>query len=217
MRNAIIDNKINYIRNVFVEEDELLLKIKADAKAVNRPININPEDGKLLQILIKISGSKKILEIGTFYGYSTLWLARSLGDDGIIYTIEKDRESCLMAKQNFLEAKMDKKIMIVEARAEEIMPTWIGKEQFDMIFIDAEKNHYLDYLQSAEQLLKSGGLLVADNTLLSGAVYSEELPYRIRKGTRDVMVEFNRRLADKSKYTSILIPAEDGITVAVKK
>lgn len=213
MRNSIIDDKIKYIRNLFVEEDDILLQIKEDAKKINRPININPEDGKLLELLIKISNSKKILEIGTFYGYSTIWLARSI-NDGIVYTIEKDKDSYEKAEQNFIKANVNEKIKILTGMAEEILPTI--NEEFDLIFIDAEKNHYLQYLNFAEKLLKMGGLLVADNTLLSGAVYMDELPYRIRESTKKEMIEFNKRLANNDKYTSILLPAEDGITIAVK-
>ena len=214
MRNLIIDDKIKYIRNLFTEEDDILLQIKDDAKKINRPININPEDGKLLELLIKISDSKKILEIGTFYGYSTIWLARSI-ENGIIYTIEKDKDSYEKAEQNFTKANVNNKIKILKGIAEEILPTL--NEEFDLIFIDAEKNHYLQYLYFAEKLLKKGGLLVADNTLLSGAVYMDELPYRIRENTKKEIIEFNKRLANKNKYTSILLPAEDGITVARKE
>ena len=215
MRTSLYCDKINYIRNLFTKEDDILLKIKKEAKEVNRPININPEDGKLLEILIKISNVKKILEIGTFYGYSTIWLARSIRDDGVIYTIEKDKTSCDKATQNFIDAKVDKKIKLFEGRAENILMNM--DEKFDMVFIDAEKNHYLDFLNLVEDKLKEGGLMVADNTLLSGAVYSEELPYRIRKTTRENMVEFNKRLANENKYTSILLPVDDGITIAIKK
>ena len=214
MRNLIIDDKIKYIRNLFTEEDDILLQIKDNAKKINRPININPEDGKLLELLIKISDSKKILEIGTFYGYSTIWLARSI-ENGIIYTIEKDKDSYEKAEQNFIKANVNNKIKILKGTAEEILPTL--NEEFDLIFIDAEKNHYLQYLYFAEKLLKKGGLLAADNTLLSGAVYMDELPYRIRENTKKEIIEFNKRLANKNKYTSILLPAEDGITVARKE
>lgn len=214
MRNSINNPKTEYIRNLFTIEDDILLKIKQDALNANRPININPEDGKLLELLIKISKSKKILEIGTFYGYSTIWLARSIGNNGMIYTIEKDKESYEKAEQNFIEAKVMNKIQILKGRAEDILP--MVTEKFDMIFIDAEKSHYIEYLNLSEKYLKKGGIIVADNTLLSGAVYQAELPYRIRQSTKNSIMKFNKRLADSKKYTSILLPAEDGITIAIK-
>jgi predicted O-methyltransferase YrrM len=213
MRNLYLDDKIKYIRNLFTQEDELLIRIKRDELEVRRPININPEEGKLLQVLIKLGNYKKILEIGTFYGYSTIWLARIVGN-GKIYTIEKDSESVEKAKENFKLADLQEKIEIIEGRAEDILPKL--DEDFDMVFIDAEKIRYLEYLDWADKHIIKNGLIVADNTLLSGAVYSEELPFKIRKNTRRIIKEFNERIADKNKYLSIMLPAEDGFTIAVK-
>ncbi len=216
MRNNIyLDEKIKYIRDTFIKEDDILKKIKEDARKINREININPEEGKLLQILIKLGNFKKIMEIGTFFGYSTIWLARATDKDAKIYTVERDKESIEKAKNNFKSAELEDKIVVLEGDAKDILGNL--NEEFDMIFIDAEKNHYLDYLDWAEKNLKHGGLLIADNTLLSGAVCSEELPYRIRKSTKESMEIFNKRLADDKKYLSILLPAEDGMTIALKK
>lgn len=152
--NFILDKKVEYIRNVFAKEDNLLVNIKKEAIAINRPININPEEGKLLQILIKLGNYKKILEIGTFYGYSTIWLARIVKDinDAKIYTIEKDVDSVKIARENFKKANLEDKIIILNDTAENILQNL--DEKFDMIFIDAEKNHYLQYLDWAEKYVK---------------------------------------------------------------
>ena len=214
MRENIIDDRILYIRNTFATEDEILIDIRKKAKEINRPITINPEDGKLLQLLIKMNNCKNILEIGTFYGYSTIWMARALSNDGHIFTIEKDKSSFDIAQQNFNEAKVNDKITILEGDANDVLPKL--NDKFDMVFIDADKSQYLNYLRFIEEKVKKEGLIVADNTLLSGAVYMEELPYRIRKSTRDNMIKFNKILSDNERYMSVLLPAEDGITVAVK-
>lgn len=214
MRNNINNPLLKYIRDTFAEEDELLTNIRDKAIEVNRPITINPEDGRLLQLLIRMNNVNKILEIGTFFGYSTIWLARSK-EDIHIYTIEKDKESYEEAENNFIKARVNNKITILKDKAENILQNL--NEKFDMVFIDAEKNHYLQYLDWAEKNIKKGGLIVADNTLLSGAVYMDELPYRIRESTKKNIIEFNKKLADKKKYTSILLPAEDGITIAIKE
>lgn len=208
------DIKTEYIQKLFATEDKLLTKIKEDAIAINRPINITPDEGKLLQLLVKLSKSNKILEIGTFYGYSTIWIARALSYEGIIYTIEKEIDNYSKAKSNFIEAKLDKKIKLIKGEAEYIIDKMY--DVFDMIFIDADKINYLNYLDWTDKNLKNGGLIVADNTLLSGAVYMKELPYRIRKSTMEIMKKFNKRLSDSSKYTSILLPSTDGITIAIK-
>ena len=214
MRNNINNPLLKYIRDTFAKEDELLTNIRNKAIKANRPITINPEDGRLLQLLIKMNNVNKILEIGTFFGYSTIWLARSK-EDIHIYTIEKDKESYEEAENNFIKARVNNKITILKDKAENILQNL--NEKFDMVFIDAEKNHYLQYLDWAEKNIKKGGLIVADNTLLSGAVYMDELPYRIRESTKKNIIEFNKKLADKKKYTSILLPAEDGITIAIKE
>lgn len=212
--NEYLNEKVQYIRDIFVEEDEVLLKIKNDAKLLNREISINPEEGKLLQVLIKLGSYKKILEIGTFLGYSTIWMARA-SEDVKIFTIEKDKPIAEKANENFKCTNLDKRISLINDTAENVLP--LLKEEFDMIFIDAEKNHYLQYLDWAEKYVRVGGLIVADNSLLSGAVYKKELPYRIRESTRESMKLFNKRLSNKDKYLSILLPAEDGITIAIKK
>lgn len=215
MRENIINDRVLYIRNTFATEDNILLNIREKAKEINRPITINPEDGKLLQLLIKMSNCKKILEIGTFYGYSTIWMARALDDGGHIFTIEKDKPSFDVARQNFDEAKVGDKITILEGDVKDILLKL--NDKFDMVFIDADKSQYLNYLELVENKIKKGGLIVADNALLSGAVYMDELPYRIRKSTRDNMIKFNKMLSDDNKYMSVLLPAEDGIVVAVKR
>lgn len=212
--NNYLDKKIQYIRDVFANEDEILLNIRNEAKKINREITINPEEGKLLQLLINIGNYEKVLEIGTFLGYSTLWMARAK-ENIKIYTIEKDLDIAEKTQKNFKSAHLENKIDILKGKAEDILLNF--NEKIDMVFIDAEKNHYLDYLDLTEKLVRKGGLVVADNSLLSGAVYEEELPYRIRESTKKSMELFNKRLADEDKYLSILLPAEDGLTVAMKK
>ena len=109
-------------------------------------------------------------------------------------------------------------ITIVEGDASLTLPE-LAKDHgpFDMVFIDADKKSYLTYLDWAEEHIRPGGLIVADDTLLKGAVYMDELPYRVRRSTKDSLVKFNQRLADPEKYTSILLPTDAGMTIAVKK
>lgn len=213
--NVIIDQKTKYIRELFALEDNFLKQIREDCENDNRPINISSDEGKLLQMLIKISKYKKIIEIGTFYGYSTIWMAKAIPDDGYIITIEKEEKSYNKAKYNFKTVNLEKNIKAINGDAIEILDNL--DSEFDMIFIDADKINYVNYLNWAEKHIRFGGLIVADNTLLSGAVYTNELPYRIRKTTKNIMKEFNLRLSNSKKYTSILLPSTDGITIALKE
>lgn len=181
----------------------------------DRPIAINPEEGKFLQFLIKACNIKTIVEIGTLYGYSTLWLARALPENGKIYTLERDEFNIKTARKNF--DKLENKITILEGNAEDSLNKLIADgTEVDMVFIDADKINYLNYLNLSEKILKKGGLIVADNTFLSGAVYLDYLPERVSITAQKNMREFNKRLADSTKYESTMLNTEEGLSIALK-
>ena len=223
MRNN--DNFLNtsksltYIRNLYANEDILLKNVRNQCLLNDRAITINPEEGKLIQTLIKLGNIKNILEIGTLYGYSTIWFARGIEGDGKITTIEKEPENAKIAKENFnkLENNLSSSIEIINGDANEELEKLVQKQLvFDMVFIDADKSSYPNYLNFTDKLLKKGGLIVADNTFLSGAVYNDYLTDRIRFKAQKNMRVFNRMLADKTKYQSIMINTDEGLSIAVK-
>lgn len=217
MRDGEPDLRVQYVRNLFVSEDELLVSIREELREDGKAINVSPEEGKILQFFIKVFKAKTVLEIGTLYGYSAIWMVRGLPKDGKLYTIEKEGLNYLRAEKNFrrLNKEDRDKINLIGGVALEKLSE-ISSSSFDAIFIDADKINYLNYLDWAEKNVEKGGLIIADNTFLSGAVYLEELPGRVRKTTREVMRDFNKRLSDPEKYYSIIIPTKEGMTVAVK-
>ena len=211
--------QLSYIRELYTNEDEILKEIRNQCLLDNRPITINPEEGKILQFLIKSNKVKTIIEVGMLYGYSTIWLSRALDKDGKIYTIEKDEKSINIANDFFnkLDNKSKNKIEILSGDANKKLEELIEKNiQCDMIFIDADKINYINYLKYAEKLVKKGGLIVADNTFLSGAVYLDYLPERDRPTTQKNMKEFNKELANSNKYQTIMLNTEEGLTIALK-
>lgn len=211
--------QLSYIRELYANEDTLLKNIRNDCLLDNRPITINPEEGKFLQFLIKACKINTIIEVGMLYGYSTIWMARALSDNGKIYTIDREEYNVKTAKKNFdkLENNFGSKIEILLGDAQEKLEYLISKNiQCDMIFIDADKVNYINYLKLAEKLVKKGGLIVADNTFLSGAVYLDYLPERVRITAQKNMREFNKELANPSKYQSIMLNTEEGLSVALK-
>ena len=223
MRNN--DNFLNtsksltYIRNLYANEDILLKNVRNQCLLNDRAITINPEEGKLIQTLIKLGNIKNILEIGTLYGYSTIWFARGIEGNGKITTIEKEPENAKIARENFnkLENNLSSSIEIINGDANEELEKLVQKQLvFDMVFIDADKSSYPNYLNFTDKLLKKGGLIVADNTFLSGAVYNDYLTDRIRFKAQKNMRVFNRMLADKTKYQSIMINTDEGLSIAVK-
>lgn len=206
------DNKLEYIKNLYARDFSDLNQIEFSTEKPG--MQIGSDEGKLLFLLIKMKGVKKILELGTFLGYSTIWMAKALPNDGKITTVEKNKDYIAKAKENFKNCDVGDKIDILHGDAIDILPTLHGKS-FDMIFIDANKSKYLSYLDFAEKFLKKNGLLVADNTLLFDTVYNDKITSFNKKIVAD-MREFNIRLADKEKFCSILLPTQSGFTIVLK-
>jgi len=203
----LFDEKYNYISNLYAKEDDILKEIRQRLEKDNKAINIGADEGKLLQLLVKISNTKSILEIGTLYGYSTIWLARAVGKKGKVITFEKEAENALKAEANFKKAGLEKIISLKVGDAKENLAKIKGK--WDMIFIDAEKSGYLTYLEFAKKLVKKGGLIVADNVFQKGGVFNENS----KEKSVQVMREFNKQLSLKKYFTTIL-NTHDGLLVA---
>lgn len=210
-------NRLDYIRDLFAPESALLRQIRASLTDPNDQISVYPEEGKLLQLLIRLSGAKKIIEIGTLGGYASAWMAAVLPESGHLWTIEKDDRRFERARANLSPLTARGKITLCHGNALQILPTLEKEGPFDLVFIDADKLHYTHYLDWAETHVRKGGLIIADNTFLFDAVWQETLPPRVRPTARDAMRAFNLRLADPEKYTAVLLPTVEGMTIAIKE
>lgn len=206
--------KLSYIRNLFAKEYKKIGEYCILEK--KQHIQIGPEEGKLLSLFIKIHKIKSIVEVGTLYGYSSICMAKALLEDGHIYTIENNSQYSRIAKKNFSAFNLSDKITLIEGNALEKLNELSAKAPFDMIFIDADKSSYPKYLDWAESYIKQDGLIVADNTLLFNTVFLESPPKEVLEKSWHAMREFNNRLSDEKKYFSILIPTDEGMTVALK-
>lgn len=216
MRPQDIPPRIQYIRELFAPEDTLLSAI-GKQESSRLPIHIGAEEGKLLQWIIQLAQVRTIVEIGTLSGYSTLWMARALPEGGHLYSIEKEEERLAIARKHIAASDVADRITLLHGDAHQILPELEDHAPFDMIFIDADKISYLDYLDWAEKYVRKGGVIIGDNSFLFEAVYLEELPEGVRPQTREVMREFNRRLAEPEKYCSIMLPTKEGMTLAIKQ
>lgn len=210
-----LTTEVNYIRSLHGAQDALLERIVVHLESIGQAIQIGPEEGRFLQVLIALSGAKSIVEIGTLAGYSTIWMARALPPGGHITTINKDKPHIEMAKGFFAESDVNDRITMLEGDAHDVLPTLNG--QYDMVFIDADKISYNDYLDWAEKHIRPGGLIVADNTFLHGMIFGDAPPENIAPSTWHNMRRFNERMADKSIFDSILLPTTEGITIAIKR
>lgn len=207
---------IDYIRKLYAPQDALLTRIETTLAERGFAIQIGAEEGKLLQLLIKMHQVKTAVEIGTLAGYSALWMARALPMDGHVYTLNKDPEHIALAAQFFAQSEVQGRITMLEGDARETLPLLAPQGPFDMVFIDADKIGYNDYLDWAEKNIRKGGLIVADNTLLFGAVLEDAAPAGVAPNAWLTMRHFNERLADSGRYFSMMIPTQEGLTVAIK-
>lgn len=216
MRYVTPPKSLQYIRDLYAQEDDLLQQVNLALKSINMQIQIGPEEGKFLQLLIRMAGVKKLVEIGTLAGYSAIWMARALPKDGQIITIEGEPKHSALAKKHFAACDAGDKVLLVEGNAADILPNLASKGPFDMVFIDADKIGYLNYLDWAEANIRPGGLIVADNTLLFDSIYEDAPLEGVSMEAWTTMREFNLRLADPAKYLSVMVPTKEGMTVAVK-
>ena len=167
--------------------------------------------GVLLTLLSKLAKPKTILELGTYTGYSAICLAKGLQENGKLYTVDINEELEPFAERFFKLAMLDDKIEQHIGKALDIIPTLPG--QFDLVFMDADKKNYLNYLDLIEDRMPSGALLLVDNVLWSGKVVEDIKPKDI---DTPVLVELNKRITESEKWENVLIPIRDGIMMAIR-
>jgi caffeoyl-CoA O-methyltransferase len=205
-----------YISNLFAREDAALGSARKETERAGMPeINVSASEGKLLEVLARIINAKRILEIGTLGGYSTIWLARALAPDGKLVTLEIDPDHVKVALRNIERAGFSKNVEIkVGPALDSLARMQPGSEPpFDLIFIDADKESYPKYLQVALPLLRDGGLVVADNTLPDAV-----LDPRGEHGAK----RYNADVSAHPDLISILVPVLrtrgiDGLLISLKR
>jgi predicted O-methyltransferase YrrM len=164
-----------YIAEQFIPPDPALESALQAASIAGLPaINVAPNQGKLLMLLARAMGARKVLEIGTLGGYSTIWLARALPADGRLFTLEFDPKHAEVATSNIARAGLARIVNIRVGRALDSLPHLIAEAPFDLIFIDADKTGYAGYFQWALKLARTGTLIVADNVVRDGKIIDAE-------------------------------------------
>ncbi len=205
-----------YISGAFAPEDEVLQTTREEMKREGLPgINVSASEGKLLHVLTLLSGARRILEIGTLGGYSATWMARALPADGRLISLEIDPHHADVARRNLERAGLAHKVEIHVGPALETLARLEaeGEAPFDLVFIDADKDGYVDYLHKAVPLTREGGLILGDNTLPDAVLDPEAT-----SGTK----RYNTAVAAHPDLVSILIPVLrghgiDGLLVSIKR
>jgi len=166
--------------------------------------------GKLLEILVRMTQPKVVLEIGTFTGYSSICIGTALADDAILHTIEANRELQVIIQEHIKEAGLEKKVITHVGDALSIIPTLDLK--YDMVFIDAGKRDYEKYFDLVIDHIRPNGIILADNVLWSGKVVVKSKDNDTR-----IIDQFNKKVNDDPRVENITLPIRDGLTIAVKK
>ena len=193
-----------YITDLLVPSDAVLdAALQAATDAGLPAINVAPNQGKLLSILAQSVGARSILEIGTLGGYSTIWLARVLPADGRLVTLELDPKHANVASANLINAGLADKVELRLGRAADTLAQLVaeGAGPFDLVFIDADKASLPTYFEYALQLTRSGGLIIVDNVVRSGAVADPDTQDPNVQGVR----RLNEILADEPRVTATAI------------
>ncbi|MGI6705442.1 MAG: O-methyltransferase [Clostridia bacterium] len=204
----------NFLRSLIQENDPFLLEMQRIAREERIPI-IPPESANFLEILIRISGIQKILEIGTSIGYSAIVFSKAMGPGGKVYTIEIDENTIEKARENFAKAGVLDQIIVFQGDVMEILPYMQGK--YDMIFMDGPKGHYEECLDYFLPLLRDGGILVYDNVLFRGMVSGDRKLKRRKITIVKRMRSFLKVLSTHPQLHTTILPIGDGLSVSIKR
>jgi caffeoyl-CoA O-methyltransferase len=219
MDQKIFEAVDKYISDLFIPPDEALMAAEQSHRLENLPpINVSPNLGKLLYLLAKLSNAKKILEVGTLAGYSTIWMARALPENGRLITLEIDPHHAEVAKKNIDRAGLSSKVDIRIGKAIDLLPQLVQDKTgpFDMIFIDADKPPYAEYFEWALKLSRPGTLIIADNVIRDGKVLDQSNNDPMVKGAQ----RFNKALAENRKVSATILQTigvkeYDGMAIAI--
>lgn len=206
----------DYIREVSLREPAILARLREEtARDPESGMQLSPEQGQFLAFLARLMGARRTLEVGVYTGYSSLSVALVLPDDGQIIACDVNENWTRVARRYWKEADVEHKIDLRLRPALETLRQLIGEgrgNSFDLAFIDADKSNYQAYYDCALELLRPGGLIVADNVLWHGKVID---PAEQDTDTTAIR-EFNRRLQNDDRVTISLLPLGDGLTLARK-
>ena len=192
---------------------EELMKVKEKALEAHIPIIMDDTLEVISEILKKVK-PKRILEIGAAVGYSAMCFSEYLQDDGRIDTIERDEDRIKEAKDNFKRVEVEEKIYLYEGDAVEILPTLT--EEYDVVFIDAAKGKYPFFLEQALRLLKTKGVIIADNVLYKGYVMSDYNKHKQRTAVRNLR-EYIARVNEDANLDTEIMEVGDGLAISYKK
>ncbi len=212
---ALLTRIDDYVEDLFAPQDAALEAALRESQRAGLPeIQISPNEGKLLQLLAEMVGARRILEIGTLGGYSAINLARAMAEKGTLISLEIDERHAEVARENIERASLGEKVEIRVGDARELLAQLAENDEgpFDLVFIDADKEGYPEYLEWSMRLSRPGSLILADNTIRGGSVLDPR--DESARATRD----FNAKIASDPRLSAIVVPLirerVDGLAIA---
>lgn len=217
-RTLSIDDRLyDYLLSVSVDESEILQQLREEtAKIEYAVMQISPEQGQFMSLLVKMIGAKRALEIGTFTGYSSICIADALIDGGTLICCDDSEEWTAMAKKYWSLAGIQDRIKLELQAASITLQSLLDDgqaESFDFVFIDADKQNYALYFELSLRLLRPGGVMAIDNTLWGGSVAD---PENMEPATRAIR-QLNDLVKADTRVEQSLVPIGDGLTLILKR
>jgi predicted O-methyltransferase YrrM len=211
--DLINQDLLDYVAHHSDKEPELLQKLNREThQKILQPRMLSGSfQGRVLSLLSQLIQPSKILEVGTYTGYSALCLAEGLQNDGILHTIDCNEELVDFQKKYFDQSKYKNQIIQHLGNADQIIPRL--EDSFDLVFLDADKENYPVYLELVAPKINSGGLLISDNVLWSGKVLEPVKKEDI--ATRE-LIRYNKLLKEDSRFQTVVLPIRDGLTLSRK-
>lgn len=210
------DDLYRYLLHVGVREPHVLKQLRVATEAEEMSVMRSaPEQGQFMALLLKLMGASQVLEIGTYTGYATLWMALALPRDGRIVTCDVSERWTFVAHRFWEQAKVQDRIHLHLRPAMETLEELVengAASSFDFIFIDADKENYTAYFEASLQLLRPGGLIAVDNTLWGGSVVDKDN----HEASTEAIRAFNDSLLDDVRIELAMLPVADGLTLAMK-
>lgn len=207
--NGIVMPEVEaYMDGLLPQRDPVLIEI--ETLAANRGIPIvGPAVGRVLFLLARVINARRVFEMGSAVGYSTIWLARGVGENGVVYYTDTEQENARQAASYFKKAGVDNQVRLLIGDSINLIDT--VEEDFDLIFNDVDKEQYPEAFVKAYPRLRRGGLLVSDNVLWYGRVAEEN-----RGTATEAVREFNRLIYSKEDLFTTILPIRDGISISLR-
>ena len=219
-KNILLDlNKLNtYIDQVGYKEDNVLSELRRITESLGDVsiMQIGQTQGALIQMLCTVGNFTKCIEIGVFTGYSSICIAKGMPENGKLYALDNSTEFTDIAKKYWIKGGYDKKIELIVDQAINSLDNFLKNKMngyFDFIFIDADKNNYLDYYKRSLKLVREGGMILIDNTIWKGKVMDDNDKTNSTKSIR----ELNDYIASDNSVDHCLLTIYDGMTLCIKK